>query len=75
MVVQTAGTPGRTRRLLFKIPYGSLRRRSVERFRIEITARVNQIVPNSKVSATRSFHPASSQQMSDGMTCLLEKLI
>uniref|UniRef100_A0A8C0ICD3 FERM domain-containing protein n=1 Tax=Bubo bubo TaxID=30461 RepID=A0A8C0ICD3_BUBBB len=31
MVVQTAVTPGRTRRLLFKIPYGSLRRRSVER--------------------------------------------
>ncbi|XP_078530332.1 FERM domain-containing protein 4A isoform X2 [Lissotriton helveticus] len=31
MVLQTAVTPGRTRRLLFKIPYGSLRRRSGER--------------------------------------------
>lgn len=31
MVLQTAVTPGRARRLLFKIPYGSLRRRSGER--------------------------------------------
>ncbi|XP_069084837.1 FERM domain-containing protein 4A isoform X3 [Pleurodeles waltl] len=31
MVLQTAVTPGRTRKLLFRIPYGSLRRRSGER--------------------------------------------
>ncbi|XP_063304281.1 FERM domain-containing protein 4A isoform X4 [Pelobates fuscus] len=31
MVLQTAVTPSRARRLLFKIPYGSLRRRSGER--------------------------------------------
>ena len=31
MVVQAAVAPNRSQRLLLKIPYGSLRRRSVER--------------------------------------------
>lgn len=60
MVLQTAVTPGRARRLLFKIPYGSLRRRSGERvsqlFCINSMYTRNFNLPSACVTLQHSAH-------------------